>query len=141
MVYCRKSNIRAEESYLIIAQGGTYSVAITDDLGCSVSSDPYQANYSGSEKALISASSNIQDVDVYPIPARDDLTLDMVVEEPSAVQIQIFDLRGSSQMTEQIDPESSSFSTKIDVSDYRRGIYLIKIKTGDETVTRRFIKL
>ena len=72
------------------------------------------------------------DVNVYPIPVTDKLFIDT---ETYIEEISIYTLSGV-MVYKEVDFNNKS----VDVSEYNSGVYVIKIKSNDKVVMKRFIK-
>ena len=72
------------------------------------------------------------DVNVYPIPVTDKLFIDT---EAYIEEICIYTLSGV-MVYKEVDFNNKS----VDVSEYNSGVYVIKIKSNDKVVMKRFIK-
>ena len=72
------------------------------------------------------------DVNVYPIPVTDKLFIDT---ETYIEEICIYTLSGV-MVYKEVDFNNKS----VDVSEYNSGVYVIKIKSNDKVVMKRFIK-
>ena len=70
---------------------------------------------------------------IYPNPATDALYLQSKQEMTS---ISICTILGQEIYSSKVD----SLSYRVDVSNFSSGTYFIKVKVGDTTVTKRFIK-
>ena len=85
---------------------------------------------------------SVNDVDgssgfsVYPNPTNSILHIELNNSQTD-LTYQVFDLLGKQIISEILEPGSAS---KIDVSSWNSGLYLIKISNGDTTETKRFIK-
>ncbi len=75
------------------------------------------------------------DIYLYPNPVKDWLTLKLGQGE-STKQISVFETSGK-QVTY---IETAAEEVKIDVSDYRTGIYFIKVLNGSSVLVNRFVK-
>ncbi|TXE20004.1 T9SS type A sorting domain-containing protein [Psychroserpens burtonensis] len=73
---------------------------------------------------------------VYPNPTNSILHIELN-DSPTNVTYEIFDILGKQIISEILESGNSS---KIDVSAWNSGLYLIKISNGDQTETKRFVK-
>ena len=112
---------------------GSYSVEVFDSNGCSVMSDELDV------VVEVPCTGNVSYIDTYPIPARDVLNIDVGMCSPNLVGFGIFTLDGRPMMKKNLGRKSDNVSHKFDVSKLRPGVYLIKVKAGNEVVVRRFI--
>ena len=82
----------------------------------------------------------LQQVDIYPNPATQDINVRLHVSEPAATSITIYDLQGRVMLTRDLGIVNSQITEILRVDQYPSGAYLIRAKANKEIVTRRFIK-
>lgn len=70
-------------------------------------------------------------VSIYPNPSDGKI----MIESNNISQIEIFNVIGQSLATISVDADFC----EIDMSDFNEGLYFVKIKTADETITRKVI--
>jgi hypothetical protein len=104
-------------------QEGVYHVIATYDYGCTVSNN----------QTLGSFEENILNVKIYPNPANEVLFIQMKEEK---VSVKVLDINGR-LINQKI--EGCSLHT-IDISNLKKGIYLVEITDGANSFTKRFIK-
>ena len=108
-------------------------------------SPPYQFNGGATDfgvgfwDTLLSVNdlNGLSNVTMYPNPASTHLNIQMENNSLSNFTYQVFDVLGKQVMN--IVPETGSLS-QIDISGLNEGLYLLKISSGDQTETKRFIK-
>lgn len=71
-------------------------------------------------------------LNVYPNPARNELTIDYSASEN--VHVEIYDLLGRSIISKELT------TNNIDISQLNKGIYHLIVKEGDSVLTKKFIK-
>jgi len=74
-----------------------------------------------------------KDVDIFPNPVKNILHIEGVVKNS---EIRIYDINGMQLLFENINSSHHS----INLSQYRRGIYMLQIKTGREVITYKIMK-
>jgi len=94
----------------------------------------YQVYFPANTTDIFSAKQSIEQITLFPNPTHDKLRI-IMKDGTSHAEIKIFDVTGKRIMDKDCDLGKS-----IDVSDYKKGIYLIKIKTNTISQTLRFIK-
>jgi hypothetical protein len=109
---------------LVVAQGGSYTVMVTDSNGCTA----------GSNAIVISDLDNLAwfNVSIYPNPTSSALFVSAANKQLGAITI--YDLTGK-KIAEQ------SYSTEIDVSTLSNGIYFVEIRNSAGTKRERFVKM
>jgi hypothetical protein len=76
---------------------------------------------------------NILPVKLYPSPAKTDLTIDIPAEYMSqTINLEIYDLTGRLMFA-----DNQYMGNSIDVSSYRPGIYILKIRTDENYSTQQ----
>ena len=81
-----------------------------------------------------------ENVKIYPNPSKDNATINYTLTHHTHVSINITDLNGkivSSQVNE--ESTAGSYSKKLELSSLNTGTYFIKIKTDDNTVTKKLV--
>tara|TARA_R110000751_G_scaffold306182_1_gene424049 strand:+ start:898 stop:1662 length:765 start_codon:yes stop_codon:yes gene_type:complete len=73
---------------------------------------------------------------VYPNPSSSIINIELNGSQTN-LTYEVFDILGKQIVSEILEPGNSS---KIDVSSWNSGLYLIKITNGDQTETKRFVK-
>ena len=76
----------------------------------------------------------LESVKIYPNPASNKIHYDLINE--TAILIEIFDIQG--KRVKQIN--NPAITGEIDISEWNRGIYLLKIQTPNKTVTQVVVK-
>ncbi len=91
----------------------------------------------GDTSTALGAPINLLDnlIQVYPIPSINEITL-KYPNITKNISIEICDLKGKSLLTKTIKEVKS----KIDISDFSSGMYIIKINCGSQIVIKKFIK-
>ena len=83
---------------------------------------------------------NLNDIKLFPNPAKETTTLDYYLNKDSHVTINITDLNGkvvSTQINE--DTSEGSYSKKLDLSKLNSGTYFVKIKSDDNSVAKKIV--
>jgi hypothetical protein len=97
----------------------------------------------GSErKANTSNNSNtnlFDQINVFPNPATNELSVELISLEGSDIGITIYDLLGKIVYNSNDKNGSASFKQTIDVSEFKRGIYYIKINDNINTYYNKLI--
>jgi photosystem II stability/assembly factor-like uncharacterized protein len=74
---------------------------------------------------------------VYPNPATDQLTIEVV--KGSNTKISIVDMNGHLVFSDLQSGNTAGFKTELNVSNYNKGLYLLKIENGNEVTLKKFI--
>ena len=78
------------------------------------------------------------DVLIYPVPAGEQLSLELVGAESGNLEIRIFSIVGS--CVGQYNFTNFSGIKKIDIGDLNRGVYILDLNLNGERVAKRFVK-
>lgn len=106
-------------------QNGVYYLEVTYDYGCAVSN-----NQTLGSSELIELEFKTK---LFPNPAKDELLIQTTMQK---VKVNILDINGR-MIFEKND--GSTFHS-IDISKLKKGIYLVEITDGANSITKRFIK-
>jgi hypothetical protein len=76
---------------------------------------------------------------VYPNPSSDNMTINLTLESPQEVKVEIFNLRGQKYFDEKLISESKDFQKNITLKNYTTGTYFIRVITSEGARTKRFV--
>ena len=76
---------------------------------------------------------------VFPNPARDFVTLNMTLNNPANVNIQVVDLLGKTVSAVDLGWQNSINNYRIDVSNLQRGLYFLRVEAGVESYIEKLI--
>lgn len=79
---------------------------------------------------------------LYPNPATDNIQLSYSLNSTQPVVISLYNLSGS-KITELVNEtqQAGNYNAAYSLSDYSTGVYMIVLKTGEQTLTRKVVKL
>ena len=80
-------------------------------------------------------------VNAYPVPAQDYLTVELNAMSQNAASIEILDVNGRTQIVQETETVKGLQTVQIPVADLEKGIYLLSVRNGGETVVQRFVKM
>jgi uncharacterized delta-60 repeat protein len=135
-VDCDNNNlpIQGEESQIFTATvAGNYAVVVTEN-GCTNTSDCFEiltvgnVNITKATKWLI-----------YPNPAQSDFNLEMNSFNTEETEILFVNSLGKTVYQEKIVFSAGKSIRKYDLSNYSKGVYTIKIITGDNQVVKKLV--
>ncbi len=92
-----------------------------------------------SEIALNSVNEGLNNIRVSPIPAKNNLNVNLGLANPSDVQFTVYNAVGNVVYKTQRN-SSSNASYNLDVSSLNVGVYFLKINTGKNEKTIKFVK-
>ena len=108
---------------------GSFAVILTQG-ACSDTSDCFTLDYTGI------GTDRSQDYRVYPNPAREYVSIEMAMEQTNA-SIRVFDMTGQLIHEEELDRFTQ---TRLDVSSFKTGMYMIQIHSDQMNSVSRVMK-
>ncbi len=120
----------ATSSSFIPTTSGEYAVILTQR-GCSATSECYSVTISGLGDRLLNP-----DYKVYPNPAHDYVTVDMIQEQTNA-SIQVVDITGKLIQTVELERFTR---TNLDISRFKEGMYFLHIRSDQINGVSRLVK-
>jgi len=73
---------------------------------------------------------------LYPVPSNGYLSVELNSFNGTPVDITVYDMRGGEMLRQQLN----SAKTTLDLTELRAGTYLLRMKCGDEAISRRFTR-
>ena len=77
---------------------------------------------------------------LYPNPATDIVTIDGTYTSDEDLEVELFDIYGR-LIQSKVIPANAAINTEFDVSQLRRGTYLVRFRRGERKVVRRFVRI
>jgi len=104
-----------------------------------------QTDYDGTTEIvgviqLIRSESNIQLVNIYPMPVLDNVELYVSSEENQDIQLQIFNSIGELMFERQVELKTSLNKVDLDLSELASGVYVISLVEGENVISNKIIK-
>ncbi|MEM6517431.1 MAG: T9SS type A sorting domain-containing protein [Bacteroidota bacterium] len=107
--------------------------------------DPHAGNMFGTitvvaDGTLSNSSFSVQkEFRIYPNPSADYMNVEVPNLAGESLKLEVFDVLGKKVLTQNIN----KLSSKINVSKWNSGVYLVRLTASDDTVapTKRFVKL
>ena len=81
----------------------------------------------------------LQDFKLFPNPAKDVLNLHFRMNDSNDVEILLYDLQGRTVRRVLYNNQSQKFEQSISTKDVASGIYLIKVNSGNKSMTKKLI--
>ena len=131
----------AQSQTLVIEEADEYAVTITDENGCSSTSDSFVAEQPINPFADFDGNSVLRGLELYPNPASDEMFLKLMLTSDALVATKIYGIHGNLISEDKWGFIQRGESVKrIDVSSLKPGYYLIKVSTNNGIAFRRFYK-
>jgi hypothetical protein len=96
------------------------------------------AVYQIGEIEQVTNTSSIDQLGLYPIPAKQELNVEVNININETVNIQVFNLVGESVQSTSFNLVKGFNSLKLDVSNLNQGVYLCKINSSKGQISRKF---
>ncbi len=119
----------ADDSMYIAVQSGNYTVQVTDSNGCTASSNVVPVNHTGINEL------SSTELNIYPNPSTGNWVIE-VAENVLGAGLEVLDNSGRLVYAARVE----SLKTTIN-ADLARGIYLLKVTSGEAITTRKLIRL
>ena len=82
----------------------------------------------------------VNDLSVFPNPATDRLNISFVMEDENPVFCKILDMTGKLLYNKSIESTGGLIEESVNVSEFAKGIYLLRIETSKGTTIEKFVK-
>ncbi len=123
----------ATDSAYTPTQSGVYEVQTTNQYGCTFNSDPFTFTYTEVEEQIIS------DINVFPNPSNGILNISgNIISSTEKISFDISNMTGQVILQESIS-NNGTLQHRINLEGIENGIYLLKIKSGEQQFTTTFI--
>ncbi|MBL4578472.1 MAG: T9SS type A sorting domain-containing protein, partial [Flavobacteriales bacterium] len=116
----------------VATQSGFYQVAITDNNGCS--SISVIASFTG-----VMSQDFIFGCEIYPNPSSGEFTLALDLEHKAQLTISVYHFTGKLIYTEEVKVSKSSFSREVNLDQYARGLYYVKVVADEGVITKKLL--
>ena len=116
----------------VATQNGFYQVAITDNNGCS--SISVIASFTG-----VMSQDFIFGCEIYPNPSSGEFTLALDLEHKAQLTISVYHFTGKLIYTEEVKVSKSSFSREVNLDQYARGLYYVKVVADEGVITKKLL--
>ena len=83
-------------------------------------------------------SNSISQLGVYPIPAKHELNIDVELGQSEGVTVNIYNLIGELIVTNSYEMSKGINTIKLDIDGLKDGVYLCKVNSGNNQMTRKF---
>lgn len=80
----------------------------------------------------------LSELELYPVPFEDQLTLDLGSDASEVRTVEVFDITG--KQVSSISAQNSSSTLRFDASDWESGVYFLSFSSEDSQVTRKVVK-
>jgi hypothetical protein len=105
----------------------------------SVTSEGWDAYYTSIMTGIEDTPVGDRILNVYPNPARESVTLEITGQDCSAIKLDITSSTGTKVYSAALNDSGSAIRHSVDVSEFPKGIYFVRITDRKNTLTRKFI--
>jgi hypothetical protein len=87
---------------------------------------------------------NIGNIELFPNPAMSKLTVQFTLKKESDVKIEMLDINGKLLHTTTLNSKKSGNQVEtihLDKLNLPSGNYIVRINSGEETITKQFVKM
>lgn len=141
--YLHSGNIRGYASYTLYDVEDKHSISVLRNdtfINCENVAKALAKAINVLITTEISESSNESAVEIFPVPAGDYINIQLIDISPNNYHVEIFDLSGK-LISQQIISSSGDMNIiKINTSNLIQGIYILKLYSNENSITRKFIK-
>lgn len=118
---------------ITITTGGDYTCEVTDGSGCSGTSNVISSTLSVDNSLEVRAR-------VFPNPASEMLTVEMILDQPQSIRYNIIDMQGRTirSGTEIFEYQGLNYIV-IDLNSLNNGTYVLKMNSETQATTRTFV--
>ena len=82
----------------------------------------------------------VNDLNVFPNPVSDHLNINFVMQDDGPVSCKILDMTGKLLYNKQIESNGGLIEESVNLSEYAKGIYFLRIETAKGTTIEKFVK-
>lgn len=125
------------------SNAGLYIVWITGDNGC-ISKEEVLVSVitcPGTRLASDEAEEIDMEINAYPNPVTNTLTVEVTLKEPSTLKLQLFNSIGNESGTWQLNEESTVHKTELNMGELTGGVYLLQAQAGKQKAVKRVVKI
>jgi len=76
---------------------------------------------------------------IYPNPVKDNLLFNLSLDKPSTVNAEVYDFSGKMVINEKFDAQTGENTFALDASGLPRGTYILRVVSGKNLVTGKFV--
>lgn len=88
----------------------------------------------------ITLETNELSAQLYPVPTRENLTIDVYTQNESETQLFVRDTHGKILTTRNLAAQHGMQTVQIATGNWAKGVYFLQLFNGEEMQTYRFVK-
>ena len=136
-LYVNKFGLQSGESYR--AQGRTFCDPNITAYRSPNWTSPIFWTQPGSLPIRNGGGNKLENYNIYPNPSKDIFNIEFNFEEITDVIIEVQSILGVTIISESLENYVGNYTKKIDLTNYSKGAYLLKIKTGTSYFNKKLI--
>jgi len=121
--------------YYKITSSGSYTVKVKNGSCTSEESASFSAVYTG----IKNATNSVKVFEVYPNPTAGQLMMNLTLTKNASVQIRIYSPEGRELYVKSF-ATTRNVNEELNMSDYAKGVYIIKLNVDDEVYYHKVVK-
>ncbi len=82
---------------------------------------------------------SFNDLSIYPNPASQLLNISFTINDPQSIEIEILSLNGKVLYSDNLTHFKGAFLKSLDVSAFAKGIYMLRLKSDQETTVKKLV--
>lgn len=82
---------------------------------------------------------SIAKINIYPNPSTDFLNIEVLRINAKPINLQLFNSKGSLVYSQESSGSNTDYNTQIDISEFPRGLYFLRIQNGDGYQTHKVV--
>jgi len=98
------------------------------------------SNFQGGNTSNFTQQLNGLSATLYPVPTRDNLTVDIFMENALETQLSIVDTNGKKLLTRNLAAQKGVQTIQFSATDWAKGVYFLQLVNEEEMKTYRFVK-
>ena len=117
-----------------IVENGDYYAMIYDNYNCSSQSNTITITNAGIKEL------NTDRIKIVPNPFTSTVTVKLLSDNGNSISVSVKDITGKSCFTSEVKINTGENMAVLDLSALEKGIYLLEIKTGSESIIKKIIR-
>jgi ribosomal protein S8E len=118
-----------------LTSGGSYTLKVVNGSCTSAESAAFAAVYTG----IKNATNSVKVFEVYPNPTEGRLVLNLNLTKSASVQIRMYTPEGRELYVKSFVSTRNVYE-ELSISDYSKGVYIIKLNVDDEVYYHKVVK-
>lgn len=122
-----------------LPSAGQYTITVSHKVILSGGSQDYALIITGSDLTLSTQESNLSDLMIWPNPVNDNLNFKFNSRGSSNILVSLVDIQGREVYFSSLNGNTAFVESSINVDDFAKGVYILKIKQANAELNKRVI--